>query len=257
MIHTNYTTPLPEGYGCFTATSNGLASGNNTMEAISHGICEVIERDATTRWKLKKEPDRERRRLRLETVDDPSCQELLAKYDHAGLAVAIWDVTSDIRIATFACTVVSREDWTWHSAVAMGYGCHPLREIALSRALTEAAQCRLTMIAGVRDDFRRDPYRHLLDRDVLAAIRSQISAAKPTRSFSDAPSRDGETLEEDVAWEVECLQRAGLGQVLVTDLTRPEFGLPVVRVIIPGAEPIAGPDYVPGRRARVVLAGEA
>src|SRR6266571_736709 len=28
MVHTNYTTPLPDGHGCFTATSNGLASGN-------------------------------------------------------------------------------------------------------------------------------------------------------------------------------------------------------------------------------------
>src|SRR5678815_5072810 len=27
MVHTNYTTPLPDGHGCFTATSNGLASG--------------------------------------------------------------------------------------------------------------------------------------------------------------------------------------------------------------------------------------
>src|SRR6478672_5584837 len=28
MVHTNYTIPLPNGHGCFLATSNGLASGN-------------------------------------------------------------------------------------------------------------------------------------------------------------------------------------------------------------------------------------
>src|SRR6266403_3258530 len=33
MVHTNYTTPLPDGNGCFTATSNGLASGNAIIEA--------------------------------------------------------------------------------------------------------------------------------------------------------------------------------------------------------------------------------
>jgi YcaO-like protein with predicted kinase domain len=51
MVHTNYTTPFPDGHGCFTASSNGLASGNRLVEAISQAICEVIERDATTLWK--------------------------------------------------------------------------------------------------------------------------------------------------------------------------------------------------------------
>ena len=46
MVHTNYTYPRPSGSGCFPASSNGLASGNNIVEATVHGICEVIERDA-------------------------------------------------------------------------------------------------------------------------------------------------------------------------------------------------------------------
>ena len=36
-VHTAYTLPAPTGTGCFTATSNGLASGNHLLEAISHG----------------------------------------------------------------------------------------------------------------------------------------------------------------------------------------------------------------------------
>src|SRR5262249_48108214 len=44
MVHANYTTPFPDGHGCLVATSNGLASGNHKIEAISHGICEVVER---------------------------------------------------------------------------------------------------------------------------------------------------------------------------------------------------------------------
>src|ERR1700720_2691194 len=55
IVHTNYTTPFPDGHGCFTASSNGLASGNRLVEAISHGICEVVDRDATTLWKLRNE----------------------------------------------------------------------------------------------------------------------------------------------------------------------------------------------------------
>ena len=40
MVHTAYTLPRPTGTGCFIATSNGLASGNHLLEAISHAICD-------------------------------------------------------------------------------------------------------------------------------------------------------------------------------------------------------------------------
>ena len=48
LVHTNYTLPQAPGSGCFMCSSNGLASGNHLLEAISHGICEVVERDAST-----------------------------------------------------------------------------------------------------------------------------------------------------------------------------------------------------------------
>ena len=42
-------------------------------------------------------------------------------------------------------------------------------------------------------------------------------------------------------------------QVVTVDLTKPEFELPVVRVVIPGLEgPDDDDDYVPGTRARAV-----
>ena len=39
MVHTNYTLPLPSGSGCFPASSNGLASGNHPLEALSAPSC--------------------------------------------------------------------------------------------------------------------------------------------------------------------------------------------------------------------------
>ena len=67
IVYTNYTLPRPTGAGCFAATSNGLASGNHLLEAISHGICEVVERDATTLWGLSPSEPRDRTRLDLDT----------------------------------------------------------------------------------------------------------------------------------------------------------------------------------------------
>ena len=257
MVHTNYTTPFPDGHGCFVATSNGLASGNNTIEAISHGICEVVERDATTLWKLCDDEKLETKRLDLRSVDDPICEEILGKLERAGLSVAVWDITSDVEIAAFACFIVPRDDNAmWHCSVAAGYGCHPVREIALVRALAEAAQVRLTVISGLRDDFGRDSYKQLLDPDVVRAIRHRTLSSAPTRHFRDGPNWNGETLEDDVEWELKSIKEAGIRRVVVVDLTKPEFGLPVVRVIVPGLEPILEPGYLPGRRGRVVLTGQ-
>ena len=254
MVHTNYTTPLPDGHGCFTASSNGLASGNHVVEAISHGICEVVERDATTLWKLRDEEKLEKNRLDLESVNDPICQKLLAKLESAGLAVAVWDITSDIELPAFACFIVPRDDCEmWHCSVAAGFGCHPAGQVALIRALTEAAQSRLTIISGVRDDFGRDVYDQCLDSELVKAIRRRALGFSTTRRFRDVPNWDGEALEDDVEQELKCLKKAGVQQVVAIDLTKREFGLPVVRVIVPGLEPMLVPGYTPGRRGQVVL----
>jgi ribosomal protein S12 methylthiotransferase accessory factor len=258
MVHTNYTIPLPDGHGCFTSSSNGLASGNALVEAISQGICEVIERDAVALWKVRKKKGPDRRRLDLESVDDSLCRETIAKFQHAGLFVAAWDITSDIKISTFACLAVPEDDTTtWHCSVAAGYGCHPARDVALLRALTEAAQTRLTLISGLRDDFRGDTYEQLLDPDVIKSKRKEVRHSAPTRRFSEVPSRNEEIFEKDVDWELKCLSNGGLQRVVAIDLTKPEFGLPVVRVIVPGLEPIPASGSSPGRRARLAIAGKA
>jgi YcaO-like protein with predicted kinase domain len=255
MVHTNYTVPFPDGHGCFVASSNGLAAGNQLVEAISQAICEVIERDATTLWKLQGAEKLNDNRLDLGSVDDRVCRDILAKLDRAGLYVAVWDITSDVGIAAFACFIVPQADnTTWHCMVATGYGCHPARQIALARALTEAVQARLTVISGLRDDFRRDAYDKWLDADLVRRIRRRMTGSASTRRFHDIPHWDGETLEEDVEWELKCIKKAGIRRVVVVDLTKPEFGLPVVRVIVPGFESILGPAYTPGRRGRLILA---
>ena len=47
------------------------------------------------------------------------------------------------------------------------------------------------------------------------------------------------------------LRSAGIDRAVAVDLTRPEFEIPVVRVVIPGLEgDIRHPHYVPGSRAR-------
>ena len=255
----NYTLPFPPGSGCFQATSNGLASGNHLLEAVSQGICEVVERDATTLWRLSREASQRARLVALTTVDDAACREALEKLERAGVAVAAWDITTDIGIPAYRCTIAERRDDPLRPLYTIdGMGCHPARAVALLRALTEAVQGRLTYIAGSRDDLYRETYELASSPATAQRKRRQMRSRGRRRAFGSAPDWEGETLLEDVLWELERLQKAGIEQVIVVDLTRSEFGVPVVRVVIPGLEGIyPEPDYAPGARAQALLESQS
>jgi ribosomal protein S12 methylthiotransferase accessory factor len=253
LVHTDFTLPLPEGSGSFFMSSNGLASGNHPLEAISHGLCEVVERDATTLWHLGGEESRQRTRLDLGTVDDPACLQVLERFERAGMEVAVWETTTDVGLGSFYCLLAERSLEPLHPrAPTSGAGCHPAREIALLRALTEAAQVRLTLISGARDDMGISRcYEAFRDPVVWRQEVERMRREPPVRHFQDVPTFSGESFEVDVAWELERLAEAGLPRAVVVDLTRPEFRIPVVRVVVPGLEaPHDAPGYVPGRRAR-------
>ncbi len=251
IVHCRYTIPRPVDYGFFSATSNGLASGNNWHEAVLHGLCEVIERDAYTLWGESNIFPwcRERTRLDLSTVNDQLCYELLEKCEKAGFDIAIWNMTSDIGVATFRCEIAPPENSFIHPLIGSGTGCHPDRSIALSRAITEAAQHRLTVISGARDNL---PARAYTDSGSSSETRKrQIIQTEPTRiDFQTIGSQSGDTIEIDLNWVIECLTTAGFQQALIVNLTLPEFGIPVVRALIPGLEDSIGiTDYAKGPRA--------
>lgn len=196
VVHTNYIRPLPAGSVCFAMTSTGLASGNHLLEAISHGLYEVVEQDAVTLWALSGEERRARSRLDLETVTDPTCREVLDKFRRAGIEVLAWETTTDIGIPAFHCTI---RDRAVTSVGDGGHGSHPSRPVALLRALTEAAQTRLTVIAGSRDDVVRSSYERWWGN--RGGWRQEPPVSEPRsgfRPFDDGPTWGGETFEEDI-----------------------------------------------------------
>jgi ribosomal protein S12 methylthiotransferase accessory factor len=236
-VHTDYRVPLPPGSGVFAATSNGLASGNTLDEAVLHGLCEVVERDALTLFRLRDDAERAARRIDLDTVEDPECRALLDAYAAADVAVAAWDVTSDVGVATVEVTIIDRQADELRSLFgAFGSGCHPARDVALARALTEAAQSRLTSIAGARDDLTRGEYERIRDAGVLDEVRTEVLSQRPARPFTDVPTAAHDTTGEDIALVVDGLAAVGLHEVVSVDLTLPDVGIPVVRVVAPGLE---------------------
>ncbi|WP_437318188.1 YcaO-like family protein [Sorangium sp. So ce385] len=252
VVHTNYTVAMHRTLVGFVASSNGLASGNGALEAISHGLCEAVERDATTLWRQRSPESRAATRIELDSVPEGSCRAVLDMYARAEVAVGVWEITSDIGIPAFLCKVCDRRDNPLRRlGVTEGMGCHPAREIALLRALTEAAQSRLTQIAGSRDDRTPSQYVRQRDPNITAAAREELERPGPRRGFAEGPTFHADTLNADVAWELERLRAAGVKRVIAVELTRPELGIPVVRVVVPGLEPLSGDrSYVPGARAK-------
>jgi YcaO-like protein with predicted kinase domain len=249
IVHTDYTQPL-DGY--FLAGSNGLASGNHLTEAISAAICELVERDAVAAWSALGIRARAQRALDAASVDDPDCRALLAIYDEAGIDVRLWNVTTEIGIAAFICDIRdlsegdSRRLRRFHGA-----GCHPDRTIALTRALTEAAQTRLTYIAGIRDDLLPAEYEEPPAAGIVDALLDALRQESEPHSFRDVPSFAADDLGRDLGWELERLRASEIDRVVAVDLTRPNFAIPVVRVVVPGLEgDIRHPHYTPGARAR-------
>ena len=247
MVRADYTVPSPPGSGCFDASTNGLASGNHLLEAISHGICEVIERDAISLWNRLEASARDPMRLDPDTIDDSACRQIWQQIAAAGFDVAVWDITSDIGVPVYYC--VMTDTVRHHGHIGVGSGCHPARNIALSRALTEAVQVRTTYISGARDDLMAEEYGGpLLARRQAWARR--LSGAAAVRTFASRPDYLAATFNEDIAWLLRQATRAGIAQVVAVNLTQAGFKIPVVRVVIPGLE---GPDdhdgYVPGERA--------
>jgi len=248
VVHANYAHPLPAGSGCFVASTNGLASGNHPLEAICHAICEVVERDASALAQSWSKSERDAARIDPESVADAGCRSVLDRIRQAGFAVAIWETTTDIGVPAFDCVIVDERVPNGHAGG--GSGCHPTAEIALLRALTEAVQVRNTYVTGSRDDLREDEYTAAAQATRFRHLRLSMSAATPGRDIATVAGTSFDSFAEECRWLLDRLAAAGCPRVMVVDLTKPQFALPVFRAVIPGLEGPSDCDCMPGVRAQ-------
>ncbi len=219
----------------FVESTSGLASGNHLLEACVHALCELIERDATALADLRPE-DEAGRRVDLERVEDEGCQAVLGRIAAASIEVGVFDVTSDLGIPSYVCRLADRPGaprWAIRG-VSSGAGCHLDPGVALLRALVEAAQARLTLIAGSRDDLSPRTYEAFSDPRALELTVAALRAARPARGLP--ASRAAATFEGDLEVLLAALRAAGIEAVALVDLTIPAIGVPVARVVVPGLE---------------------
>jgi ribosomal protein S12 methylthiotransferase accessory factor len=213
-----------------SVSSTGLAGGNTLDEATCHALGETIERDATARFDALSPADREEREVDLGTVTGPARQ-LVQKLDAAGLLVRVWDQTSVVGVPAFGCTLDSVAELRGLARFS-GYGAHLDPEVAISRAVSEAVQSRLTIISGARDDQTPATYAAM-----QVAGGGPVPPSNGRRSFGSAPqSQTTGAFASDARLLVSRLCAAGFHDVLRVDLTRSDVGIPVVFVFVPLAK---------------------
>jgi len=214
----------------FLSNTNGLASGNVLEEAILHGLLEVIERDAISTAQFSRNLGKEI----VLTEEDGYLYELARKFKDAGIELKVWLVPTDTGIPT---VIAATDDLKLKdpALLVMGAGSHLKPEIAVARAITEAAQSRVVQIQGAREDTDREGFIRSVGYDRMKRLNWFWFEEGEKISLSDVQDLSRKSPAENIEVILEKL-RGLVERVLVVDLSREEVAVPVVRVIIPGFE---------------------
>lgn len=155
----------------FLSTTNGLAAGNNTTEAAVHGLLEIIERDALARLLSESRSSIDLSQLK------GQLGELITKIRESGSEIELEEIPSLPGTFTFLCYLFQDEMYQ----VFAGSGSYVSPEIAAERAVLEAAQSRVSVVSGARDDLPSWSYK-------MAASfgSSRRTAVRPSVHFPDA-----------------------------------------------------------------------
>jgi YcaO-like protein with predicted kinase domain len=227
MIELDFSAPDLFEPDMFVCNSNGLASGNDLNEAILHSLCELVERHA---WHLTQVDPARLIPLDSDSVPDGAVSEMLDDLRSRGAKVGLYDFTWEVGVpAIFVKLVMPDMPVVWHGA-----GCHTSPDVALSRAVTEAAQSRLTQIAGARDD--------LISLARGARLRRSYDdyvEPTPQRSFSEIQDVSQDVVGRDVEQVVSMLHQHGFEPFYV-DLSLPDTGVSVSLTFAPGLREMHG-----------------
>ncbi len=238
----------PKDLALFRTNTNGLASGNTMEEAVVHGLCELIERDA---WSICESRHRVVGDI-LPSKDDRMIQQMLERFSSNGIEVRLKDLTSDVGLPTFAASAddVRLQD---PALLSLGMGTHLNPRITVIRALTEVAQSRLTQIHGAREDTVRGKATRQLGYERVKRMNQMWFAdSQKTMALTNYQSYDTADVYDDLQVILACLIKRGFKRVVAVDLTRKELDIPVVKMIVPGLEVFAMDEERVGARLRKV-----
>ncbi|WAL73463.1 TOMM precursor leader peptide-binding protein [Kitasatospora sp. YST-16] len=228
--------------------SNGCAAGTSFEDAVLQGFLELVERDAVALWWYNRV---QRPAVDLDAFGDPYVDQLREVY--RGLRREIWalDLTADFGIPVVGAFSrrVDAGNGT-NEDVLIAFGAHLDPHIALTRALTEMNQF-LGPVAG--DEHGRVSYAGADPEQkawwTTATVANQPYLLPDPHAPRSTPASwlplAGPDLADDLALVQKIVEDRGM-EFLVADQTRPDVGLPVARVIVPGMRHFWA-RFAPGR----------
>ena len=217
----------------FKSNTNGLASGNILEEAILHGMFEVIERDA---WSIFELTHKNYAQIDTDTIESDVINETIDKFESEGIKIKLMDFTADIKIPTIAA---SADDTVTKDAglLTLGIGTHLDPEVAILRALTEVAQSRATQINGAREDTVRADFAREAGYERMKRINKFYFKQENDKiNLANIENKSTHSITQDISIVKDELIENEIKHILYTDLTRPELGVSLVRVVIPEME---------------------
>ncbi len=209
--------------------TDGIASGSTMEEAVCHALMEVIERDA---WSIAKFSGDACDAVAIEDrPDNQFLLDIVDKFNRADIEITAKDITSDIGIPVIAAF---SQDLAEDMIPIDGFGAHLDPKVAMARALTEIAATRALFIQKYGfDGLREDLPAYCSMDSVEQDFRFYAHAEK---TLADMEVGYHEDMLQDIEKAAAMLQSRGHERLIVVGLTRPDVGLPTVRVIVPGME---------------------
>lgn len=223
--------------------STGCAAHSSLEEALTSAICEVVERDAIALTWLQE--------LRLPRIDVDLTDSALAPYRErleqsgAELEYLFFDATTDLGIPTVYCLQLAPRNP--RLAVVVACSTAPDPRASIGKIIRELAASRLGLQAPRTIPQELDDFMSVFDGALYMGTSERLEAysflLKPVvrRFLQDLPSLDGGTPLRTLARLVARLRDCGLDAFAV-DLSTDEalrVGMRVVRVVIPGLQPLS------------------
>ncbi|MCV2883418.1 TOMM precursor leader peptide-binding protein [Aestuariibacter sp. AA17] len=224
--------------------SNGNAAGSSKQDALLQGFLELVERDAVAIWWYNRLT---RPQVDLDALNDPYYAQLNTFYQAQNREFWVLDLTTDLGIPAYAA--INRRINHNTEDIIMGFGAHLNPKIAINRAITEMNQFMPAVLNTHEDGTTQYTF---YDRDAIewwttATLENQ-PYLKPAAKKAPLPKAlIDDSLDIKLKLEAcfDIVEKLG-HEVLILDQTRPDVGLPVVKVIVPGLRHFWA-RFAPGR----------
>ena len=228
---------LPVG---LARSTTGLAGGNTKAEARASALAEVIERACQAEFLRAGTRQHSTRRLDPEVIARacPVVADLIRLIQNAGVHIDLHNMTNRFGVTAIRAVLYRSKCHAPTQMPAVGHGAHLDPVTAIGRAITEAAQARLTYIAGNRDDLNPAFYDNA-DVPNIARLLDQGMDLLASRRGLDLTDQSGFSADQDGEIMLERILSNGAGPVVEVDLTQEKIGIPVVKILAPNVSYLA------------------